>query len=185
MPDATKDMMIETDLLSLLADKFPEIEVTVAHSERWSRMCVTFRWPGFAGLLNEERFQKLTSAIPDSFRADHMRGFVWLELTLEQSIEEYLAQPRSEDVADRAEDIYAGLLKSGFFVTLEQTMQPAPETKCGGDFAQVACVLQEKDYPQSEITNAKLLFISHGAYCDCQVVQTVQAQLAQSYANVA
>ena len=81
----TRGKTLEAQLASLLADPFPGMTLEVGRSERWNRTCVTFRWAGFAKLLPEERFHRLTKAIPEGFRESRMRGFVWLELAPDDS----------------------------------------------------------------------------------------------------
>src|SRR5262245_39473630 len=103
------------ELTAILAAKFSGIRVETAHSTHWNRPCVTFRWHNFAGLLPEERFHRLVSAIPADFREKKLVGFVWLELADGETIDEFLRLPRSEDVADRGAKIYAGLMKAGLF----------------------------------------------------------------------
>ena len=53
---------VGAELTTMLAGPCPGIEVTAEHSGRWDRMCVTFRWDGFEGLLPEERYERLPTA---------------------------------------------------------------------------------------------------------------------------
>lgn len=176
---------LETKLSALLKDKFPGMEVSVRHAPRWDRMCATFRWPGFEGLLPEERFHRLTTVIPEDFRSSQMQGLIWLELAPNEAVDDFLKQPRSEDIATRASKVYSGLMKVEFFSALEKALGRSPEKKCSGDFSAVVRILAGKNYPPAKVSYVKLLFITHGAYCDCQIVQTVQAQLAEEHADVA
>lgn len=185
MSNPKHNQALEAKLSAMLDRKFPGIEVSVASSPRWGRLCATFRWTGFEGLLPEERFHRLTTVIPEDFRLSKMQGVVWVELAPNEGIDAYLKLPRSEDIGVRAGDIYGGLKKIGLFLALEQALGRSPEKSCCGDFSAVAAILAEKDYPPTEVSDVKLLFIRHGAYCDCQVAQTVQAQLAEEYADVA
>ena len=99
--EAKRDRKLEKKLHEMLAERFVGIEVRVEHIDRWQRMGVTFRWSGFAGLLPEERFQRLAAALPDTYREQELQGLVWLELAPDESVGQFLKLPRSEDVADR------------------------------------------------------------------------------------
>ena len=59
-----RDRRREAELAELVASAFPGMTVEVGHGSRWKRMCVMFRWAGFANLLPEERFHRLVSVIP-------------------------------------------------------------------------------------------------------------------------
>jgi len=185
MPQRTNNRRLEAELTDFVGPKMPSITVEVGLSERWKRMCVTFRWDGFAGLLPEERFHRLVRVIPEPFRQEKLAGFVWLELTPDETIDEFLAFERSEDVADRESDIYAALVKSGFFDRLAKALGPSPDKTCGGDFAEAIAALSTKSGAAVTATDAKLVFIRHGVYCDCQVLQSAQPGLADLYAGVA
>lgn len=183
MTNSRRDKKLESELTELLSPSFPGIHVSVDHSDRWDRMCVMFTWEGFTDLLPEERFHRLVTHIPEKVRETKLAGFVWLELAKGESIDEFLHLPRSEDVADREEGIYNTLLKAKFFDTLKQSLKPSPAKACKGDFVHVAKVLAERKYTPAKIRDAKLVFIRHGAYCDCQVVDTIQAELAKKHAK--
>ena len=121
---------LECELTDMLEGRFPGIAVEVAHSARWNRMSVTFRWAGFGDLLPEERFQRLAGAIPDPFREAKLLGFVWLELAPEETIDAFLKLPRSEDVAEREVSIYGKLAAGGFFLALKKAMGNSPQKSC-------------------------------------------------------
>ena len=185
MTSRQEDKRVEAELAAMLEPRFPGMTVTVAYSERWNRKSVTFRWSGFAGLLPEERFHRLTGAIPEDFRASQMAGVVWLELAPEETIEDYLDLPRSEDVADKERDIYVELARHGFFELLGSSLGPSPETRCEGGFSATTAVLSQKGFPAAKIRDAKLVFIQHGVYCDCQVLQMAQPALVELHAGAA
>jgi hypothetical protein len=166
---AKQDKELEAELAEMLAGKFRGIEISIEQSPRWNRMCAMFRWKGFNGLLPEERFHRLTTAIPAEFRNTRMKGFVWLELAPGESVDDVLAMPRSEDVAPREKSILKKLSQASFYAALEEALGESPQEECGGDFANTALVLEARKWPQSDITDAKLLFIREGIYCDCQV----------------
>jgi len=146
-------------------------------------MCVTFRWSGFAGLLSEERFERLSRLIPAEYRDGKLTGFVWLELAPDEGVDDLLRLPRSEDVADRESDIYTKLIGLDFFDALARALGANPQKSCTGDFSEVAAILSAKEFSKEKITDSKLVFIRHGAYCDCQVLLTVRAELAGLYAK--
>lgn len=179
------DEKLSEELGVRLAPKFPGVTVEVGTSDRWERKCVTIRWAGFADLLPEERFHRLATVIPKTFRDQRMRGFVWLELAPEETVDGFLKLPRSEDIADREADIYAGLVKCGFFDALGKTVGPSPEMNCRGAFQQVLKVLSAKKYSPARAHDARLAFIRHGAYCDCQVLLTARPSLDEQHAGAA
>ncbi len=182
MPAAKRDKELGSELAAMLAPTFPGMTVSVEHNERWDRLCATFRWGGFKGLLPEERFHRLVNAILAEFRESRLKGIVWLELAPGESTDDFLKLPRSEDVADKEASVYAGLRDSGFFESLEETLGNDPRKTCPGDFSRSEAVLSTKKLSAAKRRDAKLVFIRHGAYCDCQVIQSVQAVLAKVHA---
>ena len=185
MADGEHLAEIEGELRAMLAETFPGLNVGVERNDRWNRPCATFEWPGFAGLLPEERFHRLVQAIPESFRTARMRGFVWLELAPGERVEAFLKLPRSEDVVDNEATIYAGLCDAGFFEILRTRIGRSPQKTCRGGFAETDAALGAKNYSDAKRTDAKLLFIRHGVYCDCQVLETLEPELAKLHSGVA
>lgn len=185
MTGRKRDEKLEAELQAILAPAFAGMTIDVSQSRRWDRMCATFRWPGFNNLLPEERFHRLVRAIPVDFRESRMAGLVWVELAPDEDLEAFLLWPRSEDVADREGDILARLAEVNFFPSLSSAMGPSPDKKCGGGFEQVEAILTSKEYSSTDIRDAKLVFIRHGTYCDCQVLATVPSELAKLHAGAA
>lgn len=183
MATTTTPTRLARELTDMLASHLSGIEVAIDQTSRWDRPCVTFRWEGFADLLPEERFQRLMRRIPPSFIDENMPGFVWLELAPGESVDEFLKQPRSEDVAKREAGIYGELMKVGFFDALSAMLGANMRAACPGSFRDTQAVLKKKKRSSARITDAKLLFIRYGAYCDCQVLQTVRAELAQEHSK--
>jgi len=181
MSDPKANPELQRELTEMLNGRFPGMTVEVAHSERWNRMSVTFRWSGFRDLLPEERFQRLAAAIPDSFREAKLLGFIWLELAPNETIDAFLKLPRSEDVADREVCIYDKLEAAGFFTALKKAMGKSPQKSCTGEFAKAAEILNGAGFKSDAVRDAKLVFIHHGAYCDCQIVETVGPALQENY----
>ena len=176
---------IAGELAQLLTKSFPGIAVQMEHSPRWNRDCVTFQWEGFAGLLPEERFHRLTKSIPDGFREEKLAGLVWLELAPGETVEEFLRLPRSEDIARKERTIYAGLHNADFFGVLNQVLGAAPDKKCAGGFTETERVLSTLKLGPHGTQDAKLIFIRHHAFCDCQVLLTAQQALADAHAGAA
>ncbi len=185
MSDSKENRKLEMDLVTMLARSFPGLTVEVGHSDRWDRMCVTFRWPGFAGLLPEERFQRLVCVIPEQYRQTRLDGFIWLELAPGETIDDFLREPRSEDMADKEASIHAELVRISFFDALREALGSSPKTACTGGFAKSVEVLVAKQYSDLKIRDARLVFIRHGAYCDCQVLESVRAALTEGQAGAA
>ena len=86
MKKGKTDPKLQADLEAAVRGAFDGMTVSVAFSERWKRMSVHFVWDGFAGLLPEERFQRLASTIDEEFRESRLAGFVWLETTPSESM---------------------------------------------------------------------------------------------------
>jgi len=176
---------LKHELLEILSAKFPGIEIEVENSAKWDRPCVTFRSKEFAGLLPEERFQRLAAVIPTEFREQKMAGLVWVELAEGESLEAFLKLPRSEDIAEREAEIYGQLARVKLFELLKEAMGTSPDRRCMGDFREMERLLTIKRFPADGIRDAKLLMIRHRAYCDCAILLTAQAELARLYADAA
>ena len=185
MATEKQNRKLEMDLVALLARSFPGMTVEARHSKRWDRMCLTFRWAGFAGLLPEERFQRLLAVISESFRKERLSGCVWLELAQDETTDQFLKMPRSEDVADREQAIFADLQDRGFFDALRRALNPTPTKACKGDFSCTGRTLSNGRATDKATLDAKLLFIRHGAYCDCQVLAEVEPALCKLTAGAA
>ncbi len=185
MTRTRNEKKLQADLLAMVEPKFPGIIVEVGAVDRWDRPCASFCWPGFAQLLPEERFHRLATVIPESFITERLGGFIWLELALGESIDDFLALPRSEDVADREKEIYSQLVQAGFFDALTKTMGPSPDKLCLGDFRHLSQVLQAKQFTAKQMCDTKLILIHHHAFCDCQVLLSALSSLAEQYAGAA
>lgn len=181
MIKSVKYQQLESDLMSMLGS-FPGLTIEVGHSPRWKRMCVTFIWDGFDGLLPEERFHRLVNVIPEDFRNSHLAGFVWLELTPNETVEAFLKLPRSEDIGNHELEIDASLRRVGFFELLRDSMGSQLRRSCPGDFSLSAKIMSAVNFTTQQAINAKLLFIRYGAYCDCQVLQSVNPAVAKHHA---
>ena len=180
MSVSQRNTKLEAELRAMLGKKFPGVEISFGPSDRWKRNCVTFRWKGFADLLPEERFQRLATEISEEFREAKMKGCVWLELAPDETVDQFLKLPRSEDVAGREPRVAAELERVEFFAAMKKAMGANPKKKCGGDFSLSMRILDDKKLSTTMARDAKLLFIRHGAYCDCQVLESVAAELADN-----
>ena len=158
--DATTKKL-ESELNGLVASAFPTMTVEVAQSDRWNRMCVTFRWAGFTSLLPEERFHRLARVIPEDFRQSRLRDVVWLELADGETVDAYLKLPRSEDLGDREAGVYRELIAARFFESLRTKMGGNAEKSCRGGFENTDAVLSARKRSAAKIRDAKLLFIRH------------------------
>jgi hypothetical protein len=176
---------LEMDLVRLLAKTFPGMTVEVKRSARWDRICATFLWTGFTDLLPEERFQRLVTVIPESFRAERLQRFVWLEMAPGETVDEFLKLPRSEDMAKREPALYRDLAAGGFFNALRNALGSAPKKTCKGDFTLTCEILSTTGAAEKNARDTKLLFIRRGAYCDCQVLASVEPELKEQYAGAA
>ncbi len=165
---------IAADLLGFLAQSCPAIDVTVGRSERWGRTCLTFRWEGFRGLLLEERFRRIARLIPQDYFESHCRDAVWLELAPDETIDNFLAQPRSEDVDSRLPAIWKMLRDCSFFAALEDELVRIPPGACPDDLSVSRRVLAAKSLTADEARDACLAFIRKEAYNDWEVLQKVR-----------
>jgi len=157
-------------LARLLTGKFPGLTVEVGHNERWNRTAVTIRWAGFDGLLPEERFHRVFHVIPESFYEKHLRRCIWFELGSEESVEDFLKLPRSDDVGDKEPEVVRKLTKAGFFEALAEELGADPTATCGGDFSTVRRILAAKRFSKPALRDALLVLMRNGAFCDCEAL---------------
>lgn len=180
MVSRTDQSKLAAELVELVRPTMPGLTVEVDFSDRWNRGSVTFVWDGFAGLLPEERFHRLAQTIPEDFRATRMKGMVWLELVTGETVDTFLSHPRSEDSADQERSVYSQLLAVVFFDALEGDLGPAPDKACAKDFSKTVALLESRGFSVEKIRQAKLVFIRHGVYCDCQILFTARPALAET-----
>lgn len=178
MAPRISDKQVAAELKEMLSPTHPGIEVEIAQHPRWQRRCVTFRWPGFAELLPEERFYHLVRIIPEDFRVQKLSGAVWLELSPTETVDHFLSLPRSEDIADQEPRIHRKMLQLEFFSGLSDALGASPEASCGGNFAKSTAILAKKGLSKDEIRDFKLVLIRNNAYCDCQILATAQPALS-------
>lgn len=176
------DSALAKELTELLSPACPGIQVDVGISDRWKRMCLTFRWPGFADLLPEERFRLLARRIPVEFLDKNCPNAVWLELTPSESIDDFLALPRSEDIADRAPAILKTLVDANFFALLEDELVRVPPARHPDDFTYCKRVLAAGNAKPEQTREACLAFMHHKAYNDWEVLREVRP-IAESAAK--
>jgi len=173
---------LRADLIALLGKACPGIEISIAHSDRWKRSAIEFRWEGFAGLLPEERFRRIMGALPDHFYATRMRGLVCLELVPGEELEAFLALPHSEDVAQDEPRIVRRMVKAKFFDKLEALLGATPVDACKGGLQGSRKLLQSLRFSAVQVERACLVLIRHRSYCDCEVLMRARPELLKKFA---
>ncbi len=181
MPTAKDFQAIRKKLLDLLEPALPGIEVDVGLSDRWKRMCLTFRHKSFGGLFLEQRFRMIMQRLPEDYYEQKLRGAVWFELAPGETIEDALGAPRSGDVEKAEPKLARKLLKLGFFSAMQDAAGESPIETCSGDFMIARKVLSGLGVVDDEQRDACLVFIRQGAYCDCEVLLTAQEALTTAY----
>jgi len=161
---------IESELRAMLGAAFDGMTIEAGHSPRWRRMQLVLRWEGFAGLLPEERFRKIMQVIPADYYEQTLRGAVFFELTADESIEQFMGLPRSDDVVDDEPRVIRMLDTVGFFNALRASLGSAPAEACGGDLSAARRLLRARGVPAADVVTACLTFIRHGAFCDCEAL---------------
>ncbi|MCB9850756.1 MAG: hypothetical protein H6817_08630 [Phycisphaerales bacterium] len=180
MAKAKSHETLARDLGGYVTKAHPDMQVEVAESPRWKRTCFTFTWDGFAGLLPEERFHIVTRCVPADYIEKHCRGVVWLELADGERIEDYLALPRSEDIAEKAGKIGKRLGEMAFFAALEDELVRIAADQCPDNLSISKRVLAAKKAKDAEIREAILLFLHHRAYTDWEVLRQVRPAVESS-----
>jgi hypothetical protein len=165
---------LKKDLLSYVGKQCEGIELNVEISPRWDRLCFTFRWDGFDDLLLEERFRKVARLIPGDYFEKHCQGVVWLELTAGESIDEYLKQPRSEDVDAELPDIWKQLAEIEFFSRLEDEMVRISPADCPDDLSVSKRVLRASKLPEKDVRRSCLAFIRQAVFTDWEVLKAIR-----------
>lgn len=171
---------IAADLLKSVSGACPGIKVAVEQSARWKRPCLTFRWSGFDGLLPEERFAVVARLIPPDYVEAHCKSAVWVELGSAETLEQYLALPRSEDVAKQANDVLAELAATNFFAVLEDEMVRIPpnQTACG--LTVTRRILKSRGLTDKRVQTICLVLIGAGGFNDWSVLREVRPQIESS-----
>lgn len=165
---------LQKDLLGYVGKLCDGIELEVGVNPRWDRLCFTFRWKGFDDLLLEERFRKVARMIPGDYFEKHCQGAVWLELTPGESIDEYLKQPRSEDIDAAIPKIWKQLGEIEFFSRLEDEMVRIPPAECPDDLSVSKRVLRASNLKEGDVRECCLAFIRQNVYTDWEVLKAVR-----------
>jgi hypothetical protein len=176
MAKAKSHAELAEQLKSYVEQGCPGVAVEVATSPRWKRTCFTFRWEGFRGLLLEERFRLVAKQIPPDYFAANCREAVWCEMTPEETLDEFLAQPRSEDMAGRLKDVWKTLDRLNFFPVLEDELVRIPAGQAPDDFTVCKRVLAARQASPEEARDALLAFMHCQAYTDWEVLRQVRPQ---------
>jgi len=156
------------------------VKVEVSSSARWERPVVMVRWAGFSDLLAEQRFRRVIRCFPKAFYEQKLQELIWFELTPEQSIDAYLAMPRSEDMNNKSTTISKQLKKRNFYAKLAESLGNGPRPGCDDNFTRSRAILKSFRYSQRRIEECCLMFISQGAYCDCEVLTVTQPNIISS-----
>ncbi|RJP34313.1 MAG: hypothetical protein C4547_11090 [Phycisphaerales bacterium] len=164
------DPDIQSLVESYIAPHLPGATVEVSFSQRWQRPMVVVRWEGFETLLAEQRFRRLLACIPADVFERNLAGLIWFELAAGESIDDYVNMPRSDDVAERREELVALMRDRALLAGLQASLGDDPLDGCGGGFDLTRAVLKDAGVPQPDIEAACLCLIGLGAYCDCQVI---------------
>ncbi len=165
---------LKKDLLSYVGNACKGVELEVDISPRWDRLCLTFQWDGFDDLLLEERFRKVAQLVPGDYFEKNCQQAVWLELTPNESIDEYLKQPRSEDVDAELPKIWKKLGEIEFFSRLEDELVRIPPADCPDDLSVSKRVLRASKLSESDVRKCCLAFIRQAVFTDWEVLKAVR-----------
>lgn len=171
MPAKTQVDARRKALLTHLEGPMKGVTVDVAATSKWKRPVVTVRWNGFEGLLAEQRFRRVMRCIPPEALERDFQGLIWFELTTDETVDDYLKMPRSDDVRPEADQLLDELRQKGFFDRLRKALGKSPEDECADDFKVVAKVLRGLRCSQARIDKTCLALLSVGKYCDCEALE--------------
>lgn len=168
---------IAADLLKTVSGACPDMTVTVEQNARWKRPCLTFRWSGFDGLLPEERFAIIARLVPPDYVEAHCKEAVWVELASDETLEQYLALPRSEDVAKQSKDVLAELAATNFFAVLEDEMVRIPPNQTANGLTETRRILKSRGLDDKRVQTTCLVLIGAGGFNDWSVLREVRPQV--------
>ena len=121
-------------------------------------------------MLPEQRFWRMLQAIPSEVYEEELAGLIFFELTPDESIDDYLKMPRSEDIAAKEEALIRALDELSFFDELAVELGDAPEQVCDRSFTLARRVMEKRETSPKRMDELCLLLIRHGAYCDCEAL---------------
>lgn len=170
---------IQVQLQAHLAERFEDVSVEIGDDIHYPGTNIVITSRAFEGLLPEQRFHHVVRAIPPDFYDQHLRhAGVWFELAPGETSRDLMRMPRSEDVADREDEILEMMNRHRVFEQLGTWLTaPLPQTSVD-DFTVSRRVFSEAGFDQRETTRACLFLIRKGAFCDVQVLVDVLPKLA-------
>lgn len=174
---------IQKRLTDCLASKFTDVKVEVGDGIHYKGTNVVITSPDFAGLLPEQRFHHVVTALPADLYEKLRAGIVWFELAPGESAKDVMRMPRCEDIAKDEAAILKQLTMVGFFKKFEKTLMSARKGASQRDFIVARHVLKEAGLSDNDITRASLFFVSKGGFCDGQILTKVMDEIAGDHGD--
>lgn len=186
MGSADAKTRLAEEVRAHLARALSQVTVSIRPESRWRREVVEVVWPGFAGMLPEQRFRLVVDMLPRRLFITRLRGLIWLERTPAEDLEDYLALPRSEDVAARRDALLKEMVQAGLFPRLAQRVdakkasaKTATTDLVGGlRFEETRAVLKTLGMSAAQIEDCCLCLIAVGAFTDCEALAVGMPQEA-------
>lgn len=170
---------IAAELQALLRQRFADVTVQIGDNLHYHGTNIVITSTAFRDWLPEQRFHHVVRAIPAAFYDEHLRGAgVWFELAPGETGRDLMMMPRSEDVVEHEKDLLARLRKASFFKKLQAAAAEAPEGPSIDDLSLCRRLLREAGWNPKDVTQACLVFILHGGFCDAQVLADVMPTVA-------
>ncbi len=172
--------IVQTQLQSLLAERFDDISVRIGDDVHYPGTNVVVTSPAFEDWLPEQRFHHVVRAVPPEFYDRYLQhGVVWFELAPGETGRDLMKMPRSEDVAADHDAILAQLEDIAFFAKFLAAMKDAPQDATIDDFKLARQIMIDGGLSTDDVTRACLFFISQGAFCDAQIRADVLPELGE------
>lgn len=169
---------IEQQLQACLAEPFGDVRVRVGDSLHYPGTNLEIVSEVFRGLLPEQRYHHVVRSIPAALYDHHLKdGVVWFELAPGETAKDLMRMPRSDDVAPMHDRLVRRLEKIGFFDQFKERCRQAPARASTLDFVICREILRAAGLDDTETTQACLLFIRYGGFCDVQVLADVMPLL--------
>jgi hypothetical protein len=170
---------IQVEMQAYLAERFEDARVEIGDDIHYQGTNIVITSRAFEGLLPEQRFHHVVRAIPPSFYDQHLRrAGVWFELAPGETGRDLMRMPRSEDIADREDEILELMNRHNVFEQLRTRLAASLPEVSIDDFIVSRRVLVEAGFDQRETTQACLFLIRRGAFCDIQVLVDVLPKFA-------
>lgn len=172
MPKLTKReyRTVASRLQDYLSEHLDDVSVCIGDDLHYPGVNIVVTSPRFQGLLPEQRFYLILRAMPPEFYDERLRGAgVWFELAPGETGKDLMKMPRSEDIAGREAAIRQRLEQADFANRLHDVFEEDESIASEYDYAACKKVLRDGGWSEAQITEACLLFVAEGAYCDVQV----------------